>query len=98
MSVFSLDPDLYRRYKDEVLQLSNAFQHNIKIDLTNRKRGLSDQEIAQRLGLDAPTVSEIRCIAERDCYDLDEWQRAIAFKEKACREYVTGTRKKLRSR
>ena len=46
VSVFSLDPDLYRRYKDEVLQLSNAFQHNIKIDLPNRKRGLSDQEIA----------------------------------------------------
>jgi hypothetical protein len=96
MGVFTVDPALYRRYKDEVLRLSNSFQRNVKIDLPNRTRGLSDNEIAERLGLDERTVSEIRCVAERDCYDLDEWERAIAFKEKACREYVEGTRKKLR--
>ena len=95
MGVFTVDPTVYRRYKDEVLRLSNSFQRNIKIDLPNRMRGLSDKEIAERLGLDERTVSEIRCVAERDCYGLDEWERAIAFKEKACREYLEGTRKKI---
>ncbi len=96
MGVFTLDPVIYRQYKDEVLRLSNSFQRNIKIDLPNRRRGLSDKEIAERLGLDERTVSEIRCVAERDCYDLDEWERAITFKEKACREYLEGTRKKVK--
>ncbi len=95
MGVFTVDPAVYRRYKDEVLRLSNSFQRNIKIDLPNRTRGLSDKEIAERLGLEERTVSEIRCVAERDCYDLDEWERAIEFKEKACREYLEGTRKKI---
>jgi hypothetical protein len=96
MGVFTVDPDIYRRYKDEILQLSNSFQRNVKIDLPNRRRGLSDKEIAERLGLDERTVSEIRCVAERDCYDLDEWEQAIEFKEKACREYLEGTRRKLK--
>src|ERR1700740_2433995 len=88
MTVFKLDPEVYKRYKDEVLKLCNSFQ---KID----EPGLSDKEIAERLGLDERTVSEIRCVAERDCYGLDEWERAIEFKEKACREYLEGTRKKI---
>jgi hypothetical protein len=96
MGVFTVDPAIYRQYKDEVLRLSNSFQRNIKIDLPNRMRGLSDKEIAERLGLDERTVSEIRCVAERDCYGLDEWEQAIAFKEKACREYLEGTRKKVK--
>lgn len=95
MGVFTVDPAVYRQYKDEVLRLSNSFQRNIKIDLPNRMRGLSDKEIAECLGLDERTVSEIRCVAERDCYGLDEWERAIAFKEKACREYLEGTRRKV---
>ncbi len=80
MSFFRLDPDLYARHKDEVLRLSNSFQ---RID----RRGLSDREIAERLGLDARTVTEIRVVAERDCYPLDEWERAIEFKRRACAEW-----------
>ena len=37
MSVFKLDPEVYKRYKDEVLKLCNSFQ---KID----QPGLSDQQ------------------------------------------------------
>ena len=81
MGIFRLDPDVYRRYKDEVLALSNSFQ---RID----RRGLSDAEIAQKVGLDEHTVTEIRCVAERDCYSLDEWAKAIEFKDKACREWA----------
>ena len=45
MTVFKLDPEVYKRYKDEVLKLCNSFQ---KID----QPGLSDKQIAERLGLD----------------------------------------------
>ena len=28
-------------------------------------------------------MTEIRCVAERDCYPLDEWEKAIEFKRTA---------------
>lgn len=81
MGVFRLDPEVYRRYKDQVLELCNSFQ---RID----RRGLSDAEIAGRLGLDEQTVTEIRCVAERDVYPLEEWEKAIEFKRRAAREWA----------
>ena len=80
MGVFKLDPDVYTRWKDEVLKLSNSFQ---RID----RPGLSDKQIAAKLGLDERTVTEIRCVAERDCYGLDEWEKAIEFKRRATLEW-----------
>ena len=79
--MFRLDPEVYRRHRDDVLRLSNSFQ---RID----QRGLSDREIAERLGLDERTVTEIRCVAERDVYPLDEWDRAIEFKRRAALEWA----------
>jgi hypothetical protein len=32
--------------------------------------------------------SRIRVVAERDCYPLDEWERAIEFKRKACADWA----------
>ena len=81
MGVFKLDPEVYKRYRDQVLKLSNSFQ---RID----QPGLSDRQIAETLGLDERTVTEIRCVAERDCYSLDEWEKAIAFKRKAALEWA----------
>ena len=78
--MFRLDPEVYTRHKDDVLKLSNSFQ---RID----QPGLSDRQIAERLGLDERTVTEIRCVAERDCYPLEEWEKAIEFKRKACLEW-----------
>jgi hypothetical protein len=87
MSFFRLDPALYARHKDEVLRLANSFQRI-------GQRGLSDREIAARLGLDERTVTEIRVVAERDCYPLDEWERAIEFKRRACAEWSALTLKR----
>jgi hypothetical protein len=87
MTFFRLDPQIYARHKDEVLKLSNSFQ-------TIDRRGLSDREIAERLGLDERTVTEIRVVAERDCYSIDEWERAIEFKRKACREWAAAALKR----
>ena len=78
--MFRLDPELYRQHKDAVLALANSFQRI-------GQRGLSDREIAEKLGLDERTVTEIRVVAERDCYPLDEWERAIEFKRRACAEW-----------
>jgi hypothetical protein len=85
--MFTLDPEVYRRYKDEVLRLCNSFQRI-------GHRGLSDREIAERLGLDERTVTEIRCVGERDLYGLDEWDRAIEFKRRACREWQAAALKR----
>ncbi len=90
MGFFFVEPELYRRYKDEVLRLSNSFQVNIQEHLPpeTRQRGLSDREIAERLGLEEGVVREIRVVAERDCYPIDEWEKAIAFKDRACRAFA----------
>ncbi len=89
MGFYFVDPKLYKKYKDEVLELSHAVQINFQEHLPADKRhpGLSDKQIAERLGLEEKVVREIRCVAERDKYSLDEFEEAIRFKEKACRDY-----------
>ena len=89
MSFYFVDPETYNKYKDEILELSHAVQVNFQEHLPADKRqpGLSDQQIAEKLGLDLQEVREIRCVAERDKYPLDEFEEAIRFKEKACRDY-----------
>lgn len=90
MGFFFIEPEVYSQYKDEVLRLSNSSQVNIHEHLPadKRQRGLSDQEIATKLGLEERVVREIRVVAERDYYPLDEWEKAIEFKEKACRGFA----------
>jgi ribosome-binding protein aMBF1 (putative translation factor) len=90
MSFFFVDPELYKQHKDEILRLSDSIQINFQEHLPpeQRRRGLSDKEIAERLGLDERTVREIRVVAERDTYDLSEWEKAIEFKDKACRAFA----------
>ena len=90
MSFFFVEPEIYRQHKDEVLRLSDSTQINFQEFLPpeQRKRCLSDREIAERLGLDERTVREIRVVAERDVYDIEEWQKAIEFKDKACRAFA----------
>ena len=90
MGFFYIDPETYRQYRDQVLALSNSVQINYPEHLPpeTRQPGLSDEQIAARLDLDTRTVREIRCVAEREYYDLDEWQKAIEFKDRACRGYA----------
>ena len=90
MGFFFIEPEIYNQYKDEVLRLSNSFQVNIQEHLPpeQRQRGLSDLEIATKLGLEVHVVREIRVVAERDFYPIDEWEKAIEFKDKACRAFA----------
>ncbi len=89
MSYF-VDPATYEKYREAVLEMSNSVQINLPEHLPpdQRKPCRSDKEIAHVLGLDEPTVREIRCVAEREYYGLDEWQKALAFKDEACRGYA----------
>ena len=90
MGFFFIEPEIYERHKNEVLRLSNSFQVNVQEHLpaAERTRGLSDREIGEKLGLEERVVREIRVVAERDVYDLDEWEKAIDFKDKACRAFA----------
>ena len=90
MAFYFVDPETYNKYKDEILELSHAVQVNFQEHLPAEKRqpGLTDQQIADKLGLELRVVREIRCVAERDKYPIDEFEAAIRFKEKACRDYA----------
>ncbi len=90
MSFFFVEPETYRRYKDEVLRLSNSIQINIHehFPAGERQSGLTDGQIAEKLGLEEHVVREIRVVAERDFYPIDEWEEAIRFKREACEGYM----------
>ena len=89
MSFYFVDPETYRKYKDQVLETSHSVQINCQehLPVDKRQTPLSDGQIAEQLGIEERTVREIRCVAERDKYPIDEFEAAIRFKDKACREY-----------
>lgn len=90
MSFFFVDPDVYKKYRSRVVEMSQSIQINYQEHLPSEKRttGFSDEQIANKLGLDVRTVIEIRCVAERDQYDIDEFEKALDFKERTCRGYA----------
>lgn len=105
MGFYFVDPETYKKYKDEILSYSQSVQVNTQEFLPEerRKRPLSDREIAARMGLEERLVREIRVVAERDEYPIDEWEKALEFKDKACREYAASglssvTKKYLKKR
>lgn len=73
---------LYHRYKNDILKLTNARQ---RYKPGHARRGLSDKEIAERLGLSTEAVVEIRCIAENDMIPLESYLDAEGVKEKRYR-------------
>lgn len=77
-----ISKELYKRYKDKVWQLTNAKQ---RYEPGKAHRGLSDREIADRLGLSSEEVTEIRCIAENEMISLENYLDAEGIKEKRYR-------------
>lgn len=69
----AISPELYRKYRDEVINLSNSIQED-------KKRGLSVEEIAMKLGLRTEEVREILSIAEKDV-PFEEWGKSSNFEK-----------------
>ncbi|MBL8386241.1 MAG: hypothetical protein JNM90_24365 [Burkholderiales bacterium] len=90
MGFYFVDPEMYRKYKDAVLSMSQAIQINYPEHLPpdQRRPGFSDRQIAEKLGIEERVVREIRCVAEREYYPVDEWERALEFKDRACKAYA----------
>lgn len=81
-----VSPEIYRTYKKKVLEMSPAIQNYIGTTQVRESSSLSDQEIADRLGLDVDTVTEIRCIAEIDLFPADAWLDATNWKRDKARK------------
>ncbi len=77
-----VSPELYHKYKHQVLEMSPAIQYYEGTTLQREASSLSDQEIADRLGLDVDDVTEIRCIAEIDLLPADTWLKSPKRKHK----------------
>lgn len=83
-----VSPELYHKYKHQVLEMSPAIQYYEGTTMLRESSCLTDQEIAERLGLDVEDVTEIRCIAEIDLLPADAWLKSENWKrEKAQRSF-----------
>ena len=81
-----ISPELYRKYKHQVLEMSPAIQYYEGTTARREFNSLSDQEIADRLGLDAEDVTEIRCIAEVDLLPADVWLKSDNWKREMAKK------------
>ena len=61
-----ISPELYHKYKHQVLEMSPAIQYYEGTTLRRESSCLTDQEIADRLGLDVDEVTEISRRVEID--------------------------------
>ena len=81
-----VSPELYNKYKHQVLEMSPAIQYYEGTSAIRESSSLSDREIADRLGLDMDDVTEIRCIAEVDCLPADTWLKSDNWKREIVRK------------
>jgi ribosome-binding protein aMBF1 (putative translation factor) len=104
MGFYFVDPETYKKYRDQVIGMSQSIQVNYQEHLPRevRKPGFSDREIAGKLGLEERVVREIRIVAEREYYPIDEWEKALRFKDETCRNFaregLAGLTRKYRNR
>ncbi len=88
-----ISPEFYHKYKHQVLEMSPAIQYYEGTTLRRESSCLSDQEIADRLGLDVDEVTEIRCIAEIDLLPADTWLKSEDWKREKARRSFGSSRK-----
>jgi hypothetical protein len=75
-----VSPELYNKYKHQVLEMSPAIQCYEGTEARRESSSLTDQEIADRLGLHVEDVTEIRCIAELELLPADTWLQSANWK------------------
>jgi len=81
-----VSPELYHKYKHKILEMSPAIQYYEGTRMKRESSCLSDQEIADKLGLDVDDVTEIRCIAEMDLLPADVWIQSDNWKRAMARQ------------
>ena len=84
-----ISPDLYSKFKQQVLDMSLAVQYYIGLEQQRESSCLSDEEIGQRLGLSADEVTEIRTIAENDLLPANAWMESDQEKRRKCERFFT---------
>jgi hypothetical protein len=75
-----ISSELYRKYRQQVLDLSLAVQEYDGTRMKREENCLTDREIAKRLGLAVHEVTEIRCIAEVDLIPPETWMESDRWK------------------
>ena len=83
-----VSPELYNKYKETILNMSLAVQEYDGYSMVRERSALTDEEIAERLGLDPSEVAEIRSIAECDLFPAEEWWNADRIKQQRCERAV----------
>lgn len=81
----TISPAFYEKYKDRILGMSNSFQ---RFEPGKKQRGMSDVQIASKLGLTEEEVAEIRCVAELDTPPLENWKEAIMHKRTEALKFI----------
>ncbi|MDP2646340.1 MAG: hypothetical protein Q8P24_15485 [Desulfobacterales bacterium] len=81
-----ISPELYDRYKHQVLEMSLAVQNYVGLQHVRETSCLTDAEIAEKLGLPREQVTGIRMIAEMDLMPADTWINSDAEKRRKCRD------------
>ncbi len=84
-----ISPEIYDKYKQQVLEMSLAVQNYIGIEQQRIESCLTDAEIADKLGLSAPQVREIRTIAFNDLHPADMWLASDEEKRRKCQRYFS---------
>jgi len=83
-----VSPQLYNKYKHKILEMSPAIQSYEGTRLVRDSSCLTDEEIADRIGLDVEDVTEIRCIAEIELLPPDAWLKSERHKREKVRKSV----------
>ena len=84
-----VSPELYNKYKQQVLDMSLAVQNYIGLEQQRESSCLTDAEIAQKLGLSAEDVREIRTIAQNDLMPADTWMKSDREKRRKCQSFFS---------
>ena len=84
-----VSPKLYNKYKQQIFEMGLMFQECTGNTVLRETNSLTDQEIADKLGLDVNDVENIRCIAEVDCLPYNIWtESAEGVEEKARKPFA----------
>ena len=82
-----ISPEIYNKYKQQVLDMSLAVQNYVGIEQQRVDTSQTDAEMAAKLGLTTAEVREIRTIAFNDLHPADMWLNSDDEKRQKCQRF-----------